>query len=143
MNKDYARLCKTIELAKKSEYTKHDGSYIMMGAKIYIGKICVAAANNCNKTHPIQLKYNHSAGITYKQRDYLHAEMSAMIKAFKAGYDLSKATLYIARTMHSGTGLAAPCGACRAAIKEFGIKKIVYTTYDGYVVEYITEDNNE
>lgn len=139
-NKDYARLQKTIELAGTSNYTKHDGTPIKMGAKIYDGKVCIADGTNSNKTHPMQKKYNTEAEMNYKIRDYIHAEMDSLIKASKVpGIDFSKCTIYIARQMNVGTGIAAPCPACRAAIKRYGIKKIVYTNYDGFIAEHITE----
>ena len=115
-----------------------------MGAKIYNKKICIADGTNSNKSHPLQVKYNRENNLDYKIRNYLHAEMQAIVRCSKTGItDFSDCTIYIARLINSGNGigLARPCKACRAAIKELGIKRIVYTTYDGYTVEYITEED--
>ena len=68
--------------------------------------------------------------------------MAALIYASKKidVKDFKHCTLYVARKLNSGgCGFARPCPACMEAIKEYGIRKIVYTTNDGYAVEFINE----
>ena len=48
----------------------------------------------------------------------------------------NKVKLYIYREFKDGTkALAKPCASCQRLIKELGIKKIYYTTNDGYIQE--------
>ncbi len=43
--------------------------------------------------------------------------------------------IYIYISYTNGLGMARPCPACMAAIKELGIKNIYYTTDNGYAYE--------
>ena len=96
---------------------------------------------NTKKTDPLQKRYTH-----HHEAVYLHAELAA-IKRAKGLLDedqLKSCVLYVCRLKATGPqnhtatwGLAKPCRACAAGIREFGIKKVVYTTdtlgeYDEY-----------
>ncbi len=97
-------------------------------------------AHNSEKTHTMQMKYSkyrklHGDKIIHK----VHAEIAALSKVRYLDIDWSKAVVYIYRELKNGTkALARPCPSCMAAIKERGIKKIVYTTEDGYAIEKIS-----
>lgn len=55
-----------------------------------------------------------------------HAEWNAFKQL--EGLDLSKATLYSARTSRTGkVGLAKPCEQCQAMIDLFGVKRVIHT----------------
>lgn len=60
-----------------------------------------------------------------------HAELRAIQQVI----DLRGATIYIARC--SGHRVAKPCATCASAIRSAGIRTVVYTTVDGYLVEEI------
>lgn len=91
----------------------------------------IAYGVNQNKTHPMAAHY----GIR-PDAQTLHAEISCMRNAInKYGPDiLSKCTLVVARAKSSDPvgeyhwGMAKPCKGCEAAVVEFGIKQVIYTT---------------
>jgi tRNA(Arg) A34 adenosine deaminase TadA len=88
------------------------------------GRIIASAGNSYEKTHPIQKKYAIMAGCP--KREFLHAEIRAIIKALKITKELWK--IAISRTDCMGnTRLAKPCKICELAIKEAGIQRIEYT----------------
>lgn len=86
-------------------------------------KILSIGWNSYSKSHPKQLRWakkSHNSN-----RIFLHAEMSAMIRC-KEGIPYH---IYVARVNRKGkTRLAKPCDMCSRAIRDVGIKKIVYTT---------------
>lgn len=108
-----------------------------IAAGIFLKNTLVALGTNQNKTDTFQNRF--------KPRDkaiYLHAENSAIKQALnKIGREeLSKTVLYVARVKkdHKRSyvhGLACPCIGCQAAIAEFNIKKVFYTTGDERVFE--------
>lgn len=132
-----------LTLAKKisleSTYKTSYGMHIKMGAVIICGNKVLSTAVNSNKTHPIMDFYNRV--MPWTKIAYLHAEMSALIKAhllIRNSKCLNKATVYVARKLNKdGYGYARPCDACRQALKDAGIHKVVYTTDDGFAEEYI------
>lgn len=87
------------------------------------GNLLSVAHNSYEKTHPLQKQFAVRAGQPY--REYLHAEMLAMIRA--KGKPIYKLTIerYDAK---GNPMLAAPCEVCVAAIKEFQVKQVFYTT---------------
>lgn len=96
----------------------------------------LAVGHNKFKTHPFAKKFSkHSMAI------YLHAEVDCIKNALR-NYDLEtikKATLYVARVKRPEDnhkifvqGMAKPCCGCMSAIAHFGIRKVYYTTEDGY-----------
>jgi tRNA(Arg) A34 adenosine deaminase TadA len=101
----------------------------------YKGKI-VSFGLNRLKSHPFQLLYGKN-----KDALFLHAEVDAIYRAIKRldAQELSKSTLYVARvkrasSVHKGfiNGLARPCVGCARCIATFGLKKVVYTTEQGF-----------
>lgn len=105
----------------------------------------IAEANNGNKTHPMQNKYNiyrddyHDDGVVMPK---VHAEMAclAILKTMipKHNINPSEITLYVARScLDRDRGMARPCKACMRAIKDFGIRRVFYTTDMGVAEEYI------
>jgi len=64
-----------------------------------LGRVISVGANNYTKTHPVQSHFAKLAKVP--EKIYLHAEIAP--------------------------ALAAPCPACLAAIKAWGISKISYT----------------
>jgi deoxycytidylate deaminase len=54
--------------------------------------------------------------------------------------DFSKVELYVYRELRNGKmAMSRPCEACMAVIKKMGIKKIHYTTPDGFATEKLTK----
>lgn len=113
----------------------------MIGAvAVYKGSI-VATASNSNKTSPLQAKYNVYRFREADTLDKVHAEVGIVQKLrwkFGDSIDWSKVHIYLYREYKDGSlAPSRPCPSCMALLKELGIKKIYYTTEDGYVTEKI------
>ena len=110
----------------------------MIGACAEYKGTIVATAYNTNKTSPLQAKYN-----VYRFRadtpDKAHAEISLIQKLrwkFGDSIDWSKVHIYLYREYKDGNlGPSRPCPSCMTLMRELGIKKIYYTTEDGFVEE--------
>lgn len=99
-------------------------------ALVYRNKIISFGVNQM-KTHPYQRRYGKT-----KDCVFWHAETLAIYNAHKKlNFDkFGKATLYVARVKYQNSdkknfvsGLAMPCDGCMRCIKEYGIKRIIYT----------------
>ena len=108
--------------------------------KCHIGCIAVyknrviAVGYNTNKTSPLQAEYNKYRNFAYDTLNNggIHAEMMCLLRTrYMTDIDWSRVCIYIYREKKDGMiGLAKPCEACLAALKERGIKEtnIYYTT---------------
>jgi len=97
-----------------------------IAASIVIKNRLISIGTNTKKTDPFHTKFSK-----HKEKIYLHAETCAIKNALKKIKleDFSKATLYILRVKKNGEwGLAKPCTACKNAIVQFNIKRVVYST---------------
>lgn len=85
------------------------------------GKIVSEAANSYTRTHPTMHRCSRKLGLV---KDYLHAEVLAMLRAKGKG-----CKLYVARIDAKGSPVPAfPCVVCREAIRlEGSIKSIECT----------------
>lgn len=91
------------------------------------GNVISKGVNSYTKTHPMQAEFAEKVGQDH--RIYLHAEISALVKARKKPF-----AIYIARKFKNDEfALAKPCPVCAAALKEAGVKKIVYSNSNGAV----------
>lgn len=125
----YLLVAKDLSL-KSTHYKARIGAVI-------VDKQIVSFGTNQEKSHPLQkiLNKRHRGFDDDDCHHYLHAELSAILKT---PADLSKATMYIARTLKNGKiGMCRPCPACMAAIISSGIKTLYYTTDQGYCKEVI------
>lgn len=102
-------------------------------------KSIVASACNANKTSPLQAQYN-----VYRYRDSdtlpkVHAETALVQKLrwkFGNSLDWSKVHIYLYREYVNGElAPSRPCPSCCAMLRNLGVKKVYYTTEDGYVEE--------
>ena len=85
------------------------------------GNIVGESANNYCKSHTIQAYY--AKRVKLEDKIFLHAEISALIRAKGKGYKIS-----IARVNSKGIPCnAKPCPICEMALKEHGIKQVEYT----------------
>lgn len=130
-NTDYKFFDKARQVALISDFHKtHIGC-----VAVYQGNV-IGIGCNCNKTHPMQKKYNKYR----KQSDFmlpkLHAEISCINSIQHLDINFSKVKIYIYRIRKDQPyGLAHPCPSCMAAIRDLGIRDIYYTSNDGYVHE--------
>jgi deoxycytidylate deaminase len=91
------------------------------------GKITSIAFNSYTKTHPKMKEYGCMCN--KKEAVYLHAEVSAIIKA------KGKAKkIIVARYNAKGKfAMAKPCPICQIAIKEAEIDEVYYTNTNGEI----------
>lgn len=119
------------EVSKLSDYPR-----IKIGAIITKGGDVLSVGFNRRKSHPIQKKYNVHRGCGDESKDYIHAEMAAIIKVHHK--DLRGATIYVSRKNANGDrAMCRPCNACMKAILDAGIKKICYTSEYGFEKIYV------
>jgi tRNA(Arg) A34 adenosine deaminase TadA len=90
------------------------------------GRVISTGKNSYTKTHPLQKYFANRVGCCGKE--YLHAEIAAIIKA--RGQPIH--TLCVTRINRLGDKmLSKPCPICMEACKAFGIKRIIYTDKEG------------
>ena len=126
------------EASMRATYTVSHRFSPMIGAcAIYKGTI-VASAWNTNKTSPLQARYNVYR-FNADTPDKAHAEVSLIQRLrwkFGDSLDWTKVHIYLYREYKDGRlGPSRPCPSCMALLRELGIKKIYYTTEDGYAEE--------
>ena len=128
-NTDYKYFQKAHQIATISDYKKtHVGC-----VAVYQGQV-IGLGCNCNKTHPVQKKYNRYRKDLMLPK--LHAEISCLNQIKHLDINFSKVKLYIYRIRKDQPfGMARPCPSCMAAIRDLGIRNIYYTTNAGYAHE--------
>jgi tRNA(Arg) A34 adenosine deaminase TadA len=126
------------EASMKATYQGSHRFSPMIGAvAVYKGSI-EATACNSTKTSPLQAGYNVYR-FNADTPDKMHAEVALIQKLrwkFGDSIDWSKVHIYLYREYKNGH--LAPsrcCPSCMAMLKELGIKRIAYTTDDGYAEE--------
>lgn len=135
---DYKYFNKAKQVAMVSDFKKvHIGC-----VAVYKGNV-IAIGCNTNKTHPAQKYYNQfrtpeGEDICMASIPKLHAEINCLNQLKHMNVNFAKVKLYIYRKCHDRPfGIARPCPSCMAAIKDFGIRDIYYTTNDGFSYERI------
>jgi deoxycytidylate deaminase len=107
------------KLSQKSDHRQH-----RLGCILVKGNSLIGLGFNQNKTH------------TKSTNEFrtLHAEVSAIVNANEE--DLYGSVAYVYRETKSGAlGLSKPCAACENMLRSFGIKKVYYTSPEGYKEE--------
>jgi len=128
------------DCAKASTYS--GPSRVKLGCvAVYHGTI-LAKGSNSDKTHTVQARYNYLRYDVEHVGKYcpskVHAEIGCISRIKYLDIDFSKVTLFVYREFKNGTpALARPCEACLAAIRSMGISNVVYSTPDGYAIEYL------
>ena len=129
------------EAKKESFLSDYDGQHLGAVA-VYGDKIILAKAHNSNKTNTTQYFYNR---YRIEQKSNImskpprsHAECNLYRRIRFLDIDFSRVSVYIYRELKNGElGMARCCPACMAALKSLGVKKICYTTDEGYAEERI------
>lgn len=136
------------------ELGKKDRSYFRVAAEIselsdhrcQIGCVIVSnhhiissGHNSQSSKHGFQVRLNKKF-FNMESAGCKHAEIDALLPLIKSKTDLSKATLYVYRRNRlNELAMSRPCERCMSVIKECGIKKLKYTTPDGYALEIIRD----
>lgn len=103
-------------------------------------RIISSGFNSNTKGHPIQANLDKKM-FKCESVGKLHAEARALIPLLKSNIDLSRAIIYTYREHKDGTlAMARPCDRCLQLIKSAGIKRIRYTTNEGYSSEVLVKN---
>lgn len=108
------------EASKKSSYYHRLGAVIVKK-----NRVMSVGYNKPHKTHP-------DSKTAYKT---VHAEFDAIKKLSQD--ELKGATIYVLRDAKSGSRMAKPCQCCMDLISLVGIKKIIYSSNEGYETLYV------
>lgn len=96
----------------------------------------IAVGYNKKKTHPMAQRFQK-----HEEAIYLHAEVDCIKNALRVVEPelLQKCTMYVLRMKRPDDnpkvfvrGMSKPCCGCHHAIEQFGIKKVYYTTDEGF-----------
>lgn len=123
MNKELEKLIDELRLMPKMEQVGTFKRFLVIARALdKKGRILSTRTNSYTQTHPVQKKFAIKAGRELKE--FLHAEISTLL----AARGLEVHTLLIARINKEGIPVPAkPCPVCELAIKEYGVKKVIYT----------------
>lgn len=133
------RIAHYFELAHNACYYS-DNKRTRLGCVIvYKGKILSVGYNLDTKTNPLQKQYNKYRGYDPNASgsiNSIHAECHALLKAKDVDIDWRKAHVFVYRIKKDGSkGLARPCPACEAMMRNTGIEHVYYTTDGGWSYE--------
>lgn len=92
------------------------------------GRPLSMATNSYQKSNPAQKHYSILAGMS-EQRIYLHSEIACLLKAKGAKVHTLKIERY---DNDRKPKLSWPCPSCQLFIKEYGVKKVIFTTEEGF-----------
>ena len=128
------------EAAQWADYKGTRSAPAIGAIAVYKGSI-VADAWNTNKTSPLQARYNV---YRYEPADTpckAHCETQLIQKLrwkFGDSLDWTKVQVYLYMEYKDGRlGPSRPCSSCMALLRDLNIKKIMYTTEDGFAEEKI------
>lgn len=115
-----------------------------IGCVVVYKKHIIASACNSNKTSPVQKKYNKVRNFNKSSKPVkhsLHAEVRALSLIpypLQQTINWREVSVYVYRICNGkrlGQGLARSCPGCMAALRDKGIRKLFYSTDDGYCLE--------
>ena len=130
--KDEAYFNVAKEVSKTSDFPRHH-----IGCAVVYKHRLISSGCNCKVTHPKQRELNKERFDEDTTHHWKHAELDALLPIMNnKNIEWSKVKLYIYRELKDGSkALSRPCKSCQKLIRELGIKKIWYTTKDGYIQE--------
>lgn len=93
--------------------------------------------NSASAAHGFQARLNKEF-FKMESAGCKHAEVDALLPLINNHIDLSSATLYCYRRNGlAELAMSRPCPRCMKVIKQCGIKKLKYTTADGFATEVL------
>lgn len=102
---------------------------------IYKGKIVNFGVNSA-KTSPLQHRYRQRTKLKMIENflDKEHAEINCLRHTYFGDFDMRKVEVVVISKRYNGDfRLARPCCTCMAALKDFGIRKIWFTTNENRI----------
>ena len=119
MKKRFFNLAK--KLSQKSDYQAHK-----LGAVIVRGGEVVGIGFNKRKTHPLsKTRFNN-----------IHAELSAVLNSGLE--NLQGCHVYVYRETKQGQiAMARPCGHCMDILKKLSVRRVYYSTPNGFQKERV------
>ena len=124
--KRFFALAKSV--AQTSDYDR-----VKIGCCVVYKGTVISVACNCNKTHPLQTKYNKYRNFdpnTYANK--LHAEVHALSLVMNKDIDWKRVSIYTYRETKDGMpACSRPCIACSNLINDLGISTIYYINKKG------------
>lgn len=110
-----------------------------VGAIVVEGKHIVSSGFNSEKTNPTQKRYNHYRFQNDTCLPKVHAEVAALNPLIgKKEIDFARLSIYVYRELKNGErALARPCPSCMALCRDLGIKRVFYSTPEGFAEEFI------
>ena len=129
--------------AAKAVSDMSDHPQYKVGAVVVMNHRIISSGHNSDsKTHPLQKKYNRYR-FTDEGDHKQHAELAALLPLIRERTNLSNAVIFTYREHKNGDiAMSRPCKSCLQLIKDLGIKRIYYTTEDGYAYERLTIQND-
>lgn len=135
---DYKMFEAAKHLAEKSDFPSFKIGCVLTYNGHIVGQGC-----NMNKSNPTQKKYNKYRNFRPGPvvRHTGHAEISAIRSVpytVAQSIDWKKVKCYVYRISPGKRfkkGLARPCPACMAMLRDMGVRNLYFTTDDGYAYE--------
>lgn len=94
------------------------------------GRVISTGINEYDKSNTWQKELSLACGLS-EERIYVHSEVAALIEARNLRKEPH--TMKVERFDYAGNPkLAFPCITCQLAIKLSGIKRVIFTTDEGY-----------
>lgn len=115
------RIQRIMKIAYRKTYDS-DHKYPMAAVLVQKGKV-VSAGVNRSKTHPKQKERSGCGGLIYGW-NRIHAELDCLIRS---PIDAMGGTMFVVRRNAKGVGMAKPCVNCEKLLREYGIKKVIFS----------------
>ena len=132
------RLLKSLAKLYDSIYTEDSYERLKVVAfLIYKGKI-VNFGVNSSKTSPMQFYYRQNTSLATIENflDKEHAEINCLRRTYFGDFNIRDIELVVISKRKNGCyRLARPCPICMAAIRDYNIHKVWYTTNEGAIVK--------
>lgn len=119
------------ELFKQARETSYNSDHyeFKVGAAIFKQGKLLSHACNTSKSHPKMIRFGNYVTS--------HAEFNAVSK-IKNKDILKGTTIVVYREDKNGEiAMSKPCEMCGPMLKSYGIKKVIYTTRDGFEEFYL------
>lgn len=128
---DRAMLNIAKNISELSDHPQHHLGAVV----VYKHRVISTGYNSVTKVDPLQARIDaqrHGC----ECRGCLHAETMSLLPLIKSNTDLRGSKVYVYREHKDGTpAMARPCAGCMSLIRAVGIRKVIYTTNDGFAQE--------